>query len=363
MTKPTAVKERDGEPSKGTKSRTPLAEYPKFSLEEALDIPRAIHDKYSGKPMPPKSLAEACGSSYGSSGWRMKLAASTAYGLTQGSYKSQGVQLMDTGRAVVAPRNKEEETTALREAARRPELLRRVYDHYDRGLPATDDNFFANVLTRDFGVPKDDVQRFAGILMANAAYAYSSPGEVVGERDQRLEEQQEAGEPRPAVRVEVPGTAVHVEVPPGTKEQVRVFIGHSKNEPILDVLRATMDLAGFRYEIAEQEETTAQPVPEKVLGLMRKCTAGIINVSADEQQKRGDGSFEINENVLIEIGAAFVLYYPHVILLWDKRLPVPSNLQGLYRCDYEGETLDAGTLLRLQKAIAKFRTGEGSQAQ
>jgi len=41
-------------------------------------------------------------------------------------------------------------------------------------------------------------------------------------------------------------------------------------------------LGGFESEVAEDEETTAIPVPEKVFTAMRRCHAGIIVVSADE---------------------------------------------------------------------------------
>jgi hypothetical protein len=56
--------------------------------------------------------------------------------------------------------------------------------------------------------------------------------------------------------------------------------------------------------VAEDEETTAIPVPEKVFAAMRRCQAGIIVVSADESSRTPAGKFTINENVLIEIGAA-----------------------------------------------------------
>jgi hypothetical protein len=58
---------------------------------------------------------------------------------------------------------------------------------------------------------------------------------------------------------------------------------------------------------------------------------------------------------LIEIGAAFVLYDRRVVLLWDKRVPVPSNLQGLYRCDYEGNELSWTEGMKLMKAIQGFK--------
>jgi predicted nucleotide-binding protein len=363
MKKRSAKPPADAVPEKRPSPGAPVPGYPKFSLDDALDIPAAIHGKYSGKPMPPQSLAEACGSTYGSSTWRIKLAASTAYGLTQGSYKGKFVQITDAGRSVVAPRNPEEKAQTLRDAARRPKLLGHVYDHYDSGLPDEDSQFFFNVLTRDFGIPGDDVKRFAHILRANAAHAYASIREAE-EQPARESERTQPAAPRDLEEEQLEERQRPLLTPQlQVVQELRVFIGHSKNEAILDVLRTTMDLGGFKYEIAEEEETTAVPLPEKVLELMRRCSAAVINVSADEQRKRPDACYDINQNVLVEIGAAFALYPRGVVLLWDKRLPVPSNLQGLYLVQYEGENLDAPTLLRLQRAIARFRSQPGSASK
>lgn len=88
---------------------------------------------------------------------------------------------------------------------------------------------------------------------------------------------------------------------------------------------------------------------------MRRCNCAIINISADEQEKLPEGSYKINENVLIEIGASFLMYNQKVILLVDKRMELPSNLQGLYRCEYEGNELTWDTGLKLTKALQDFR--------
>ena len=77
-------------------------------------------------------------------------------------------------------------------------------------------------------------------------------------------------------------------------------------------------------------------------------------VTADEQNRTEDG-YQINTNVLIEIGAAFVLYDQGVILLWDKRLKVPSNLQGLYRVEFESNELSFSIGTRLAKAVKTLR--------
>jgi hypothetical protein len=149
--------------------------------------------------------------------------------------------------------------------------------------------------------------------------------------------------------------ALPAEQKPGTTADLRVFITHGSNMEIVDQVKTMLDVAGIEEEIAEAEETPAIPVPEKVLAAMRRCNAGIICVTVDERHKDTSGNYTLNNNVLIEIGAAFVLYDRRVVLVWDKRLPVPSNLQGLYRCEFEGNELSWNAGIKLMKAISGFR--------
>ncbi len=88
---------------------------------------------------------------------------------------------------------------------------------------------------------------------------------------------------------------------------------------------------------------------------MRKCSAAVICVTTDEHETRTDRTHGINQNVLIEIGAAFVLYDKKVVLIWDKTIAVPSNLQGLYRCEFSGEELSWTTGMKLMKTVSKFK--------
>jgi predicted nucleotide-binding protein len=158
---------------------------------------------------------------------------------------------------------------------------------------------------------------------------------------------------RPALASEPPV------VPAVTKTtDVRCFISHGSNMDLVDQVQTMLGIADIQSEVAVKEETSAIPVPEKVFGAMRRCSAGIIVVSVDESHKDKDGQYTINENVLIEIGAAFVLYEKRVVLVWDKRLNVPSNLQGLYRCEFEGTELSWSAGMKLMKAIRGFKTTE-----
>jgi hypothetical protein len=73
-----------------------------------------------------------------------------------------------------------------------------------------------------------------------------------------------------------------------TPAKLRVFITHGKNLELVQQVEAILQLAEIDYEVAIKEETTAIPVPEKVFGAMRRCTAGVIIVS--KEQVQGDAS-------------------------------------------------------------------------
>lgn len=160
----------------------------------------------------------------------------------------------------------------------------------------------------------------------------------------------------PSMEVDMPPEAD--EIPPlGTvirdPQVTRVFISHGKNTQIVEQVKTMLEIAGIDYEVAVEEETSAIPVPEKILESMRRCNAAVICVTGENTSSN---TYSINENVLIEIGAAFVLYDKKVILIWDKNVKVPSNLQGLYRCELDGDKeISWSTGMKMMKALANFK--------
>ena len=74
----------------------------------------------------------------------------------------------------------------------------------------------------------------------------------------------------------------------------------------------------------------------------------------DTVQQGGNEIPQINANVLIEIGAAMALYGEKFILLVEEGVALPSNLQGLYECRYEGDELNMSATMKLLKAFNTF---------
>jgi hypothetical protein len=348
--------------------RVVQSELPLYTLRDALRIAKPILDEYGGHATSPVDLAMAVGIKPTSSSWRYLTGAAAGYGITQGAANSSRIGLTELGRRLVEGDDRE----AFREAALRPRILGGFLRKYD-GHKFPREEIAKNVLMGEFGVPAKRVLGALAIIATNATDA-GFFREIGGDRFVALGAVP-SGRPTDggvgATTDETEGTELDdvpeerdLRLPPVPEEVVvnrgvrGVFISHSKNRTILDQVKQMLELGDFVPEVAVEQETGAIPVPDKVFDAMRRCGAGIICVTADTEMADGDGSFRVNPNVLIEIGAAYVLYERRLILLWDRRVAVPSNLQGLYRCEYEGDELSWSAGTRLQKALLAFKKGE-----
>ncbi|HJR57699.1 MAG TPA: TIR domain-containing protein [Rhizomicrobium sp.] len=137
----------------------------------------------------------------------------------------------------------------------------------------------------------------------------------------------------------------------------RVFITHGKNKKILEQVKELVAFGKFEPVVAQERETAAKPVPDKVMDEMRGCHAAVIHVGVEGVLLEKDGTEvpQINGNVLIEIGAAMALYGKNFILLVEEGAKLPSNLQGLYECRYKGDELNMDATMKLLKAFNAFR--------
>ena len=136
----------------------------------------------------------------------------------------------------------------------------------------------------------------------------------------------------------------------------RVFITHGKNLKILEQVKELVSYGKFEPVVAVEHETAAKPVPQKIMSDMRTCRAAVIHVSAEGvlyDSQRNEVP-QINENVLIEIGAAMALYGDKFVLLVEEGVTLPSNLQGLYECRYQGGELNMPATMKLLKAFSEF---------
>lgn len=157
---------------------------------------------------------------------------------------------------------------------------------------------------------------------------------------------------------EIPAESGDVKIGQGAQASGnRVFITHGKNKKILDQVKELVAFGKFEPIVAQERETAAKSVPDKVMDEMRGCAAAVIHVGVDGvlYDEEGNKVPQINGNVLIEIGAALALYGRNFILLVEEGVELPSNLQGLYECRYSGDELNMPATMKLLKAFNDFK--------
>lgn len=292
------------------------------------------------------------------------------YGLTTGNYRSDLISLTSLGESLTAPRAEQERTAALDRAIRQVPIYSQLLDHFANArLP--EPAFLKNTLERDpFDVSADWSQEVAEMFVADARFV----GLVrdVGGSLYLIAEDGDAAQPveptaspvttdvkMPTESDSVPAVGDGEAPAPITSSDARngrVFISHGKSRAIAEQLKDIIKFGKLEPVLAVEEETVSQPVPAKVMDAMRSCFAGIMHVEAEEVVAGEDGlpRHRLNENVLIEIGAALALYTPNFILLVEEGVQLPSNLQGLYECRYSGEKLDGEATMKVLRAFNDF---------
>src|ERR1700722_6751620 len=170
-------KKQAGKAGRSSKAReaakgTPWT-YPKHTLEDAIRTAKAVEDKNAGNPMRAEMLARAVGFNQPSD-WRFQdlLKAARMYGLVSGAGEKATISLEKIGHDIVAPSSPQQRQEALRQAFHNVEPFKKVDDFY-KGKRIPEDEYFLNTLTRDFGIPRDRVEKFAEIFSANLQFLRS----------------------------------------------------------------------------------------------------------------------------------------------------------------------------------------------
>ncbi len=352
------------------------ADFPLTTLQQAQKIASALWDNFAGKDGSPPDIALSIGVSPTSSGWPNLAGSSIAYGLTDGGVNANTVKLTPLGRRLVAPEHDGDDLAARREAILKPRIAKEFFERYRRAK-FPNDTIGGNVL-RSLGIPADRIGSALDIVKANGRYAgiiretptgpfvnLDSPGVPAPTATPSLPEgdtdvDDAAPEDEASPLKAIPQITPPAASPPSASfdpKSNRVFISHGKQKAIVTQIKELLEFGNFEPIVSVERESTAIAVPEKVFEDMRSCSAGVIHVGAEGKFLDRDGKehVKINDNVLIEIGAAMALYGKKVILLVEKGVALPSNLQGIYRCEFEGERLEYDATMKLLKTFSQFR--------
>jgi predicted nucleotide-binding protein len=347
------------------------SDFPVATLKDALSLPQALADNFAGGDTPPHEVAMALNLSPTGSQWRMLAGCALAYGLTTASFSAERIALTDLGRRIVMPTIEGDDRAASIEAVLRPRIMKEFFQRYDKNKFPREE-IARNILMQS-GIPRDRVDSYLQILIANgkdfgiirdtktgpfvaleSSAALRTPPSTQGTQTSTEDE-----------NIPTNANVLPLPVNPASVTAAvmnnRVFISHGKNRKIVDQLKTVIGYGNFEPVISIDNETVSKALSDKVLDDMRSCSFAVIHVE-DEMSlldSAGEKHVHLNQNVLIEIGAALALHRNRFVLLVKEGVQLPSNLQGLYQCRYTGDTLDFDATMRLLKAFNEFR---GKQA-
>jgi predicted nucleotide-binding protein len=305
--------------------------------------------------------------------WRSVCGAAIAFGLTDGGYNATEIKLLPLGRRCVAPEEEGEDQAAMVEAFLKPSVINAFLQKYD-GKKFPGDQIGSNVLV-GLGLPKDRTESAYALLVSDAEklgiiqkikgelyvnlnvkkFGKPTP-EASNDLDDAEDVQEEQTlEPLPSWSRDTSPAALSVSA---SSEVKRVFITHGKDKNIRDQIEEIVKYGGFEPVVSVKTESLAKPVPHKVMDEMRSCEAAVIHVGVEQKvtDSVGNEIDLVNQNVLIEIGAAMALYGEKFVLLVEDGAILPSNLQGLYECRYSGSELSMTAAMKLLKAFNEFKS-------
>lgn len=138
--------------------------FPPFNLEESLAIAKVIWEDNAGKPMRRLTIFNVLKRSPSSGTSRQLVTASSGYGLTQGSYAAEVLQLTERGQAIVERNDPQAKVDTVMSVA----IFAAFFDHYKNAtVPAT---AAATDFLKSHGVSEQSIESCLEILLECGEY-------------------------------------------------------------------------------------------------------------------------------------------------------------------------------------------------
>ncbi len=353
-----------------SQARIKQSSMPYYALRDSLAIARSLYYDFGGAPSAPAAICPKVHLSPASSRWRDRLGASNAYGLTEGLWNAETIALTPLGRRVVAPRDEQDAIAAAKEAVMLPEFLANFYAQYDGNTlpePAA-----VEQLMRTWNLPPERAAKAYAVIRENgeAAGLLREKGGAVcvslagtpavkapAEPAKTQETPAAPAEPEHSQADALEGTFTLPPLDLGGGS--RVFLLKGKDEALLDNLKTLLEFGSFEPVLPPDGAEGSAADSENLFESMRKCGAAIICIEDELTAVSAAGGTRclLPETVQLTLGAAIALCGDRTILLCRRGIALPTYLQGLHRCVYDGGRLDYEATMKLLKIFNSFKSG------
>jgi hypothetical protein len=138
------------------------AKYPRYAVDKALRVPKAILEQNAGKECTDREAAQFLGVSL-SGAVQVEINSALKYGFLRRPAPGR-LEVTDLARKAIRPQEPKDVIESYRTAVLRAPDMSAVYKHY-RGENLPDDQFFDNALTDNFKIPQEKLSEFKSIFI------------------------------------------------------------------------------------------------------------------------------------------------------------------------------------------------------
>lgn len=153
--------------------------FPKHTLEETIEIAKAIEEKNGGNLTDATDLAKMVG--FKNPDWRFTdlLRSANFYGIVEGKGATAKVTLTSIGNDIVAPSSPNQRQNALLNAFRSATLFKEVSEYY-QGKKIPEDEYFSNTLAKNFNINRERISTFIDVFQKNLNFLKAFAADKAG---------------------------------------------------------------------------------------------------------------------------------------------------------------------------------------
>jgi hypothetical protein len=271
-------------------------QFPRVTLENALQIPLALKNHNGGNPWEPDEVRQAIGAGTGGNAWFYLTAGSRDYGLTSGTRDTPKIALEELGRGIVYAPNEESELALKKQAFLNIDIFERVLQYY-KGSNLPDMKYLGNTLTKEFGLDPETHEEFARTFRENCQYLGIVSGEPV-----LPSEKQDNEEPTGPVTVTL------TEGSPGSELTAFVILPFLERDPkhpkgfFAEVLRSIITPAAKDFKVKTANRQGSDIIQSTIINALVDADLVIADLT------------EHNPNVMFELGVRIAQDKPVVLM-------------------------------------------------
>lgn len=134
----------------------------------------------------------------------------------------------------------------------------------------------------------------------------------------------------------------------------KVYISSRRRDEFVAKIEVALELAGIPNVVCVRTEDIGLIIADDAYEAMHQCNSAIIILSPEDYREQSKHEHALKESVMIEIGAAQVLYNRRLVLMRDRSMEATNYLKDYIQYEYADNQLTWEAGVRLMRTLKDF---------